>query len=307
MYCSNCGRMISNDGVNFCPMCGADFRQLKNVEDSYVESIRNNAIEKKNKTRKMVMIALFGMLIVIFLIVASLNDPNDSDDAITEVDTEDYNETTVDDLEEDTNEEYYSDNVEVEMQSQVATQSFYDEFNTSNAYEWALNCQIADMYLYYHMTAKDFFAAMDNSAYHWGGGYFDPEERIPPNKGYRITFYVNGVDTFTASIMNNEDIGAHYEDCLVEDVFINKDAQCSWYNSYGFGAYGENVPDYYSFINYLDSNNVDHYETEKGEEIVVRCKTYNSYSQKEVVDFIYDSSTKECIRTSWDDGQRKLF
>ena len=122
-----------------------------------------------------------------------------------------------------------------------------------------------------------------------------------------MTFKINGVSAFMLSFSTKDKESAKLKDCILKEVTLKEDYNCDWYNMYGFGAKGKNIPDYFSFIEQLEKHNVSYsdYTDENGNlRVHIGKHLHDGIYQRN--DFYFDKSSGKCLYTSWDEGKDLL-
>lgn len=261
------------------------------------------------------------------------------------------NEITDASLEETTTEEMASEETTTEITTEETTTEItteatteaesinscpiMDEIKNAQPFEYSISVvQIADMLFFRSMTFDDVMQTLRNSKFDWG--YDDnADEIIAEYTVVENTVTLDGQEMFKIAYMYDGEETARLGDCYVYSVSMVEDSPCSYYVPYipgGVGKYGENVPDYFDFVDLLNANGI----TKEKQGKCAFTDSYYSYDMwydEKSVDsgtvaidvcyqihksggysdglyhnsFMFDSSTGTCVKTSWDEGSKLIM
>ena len=203
-----------------------------------------------------------------------------------------------------------------------------DEIKNGQPFEYSASyAQIADMLFTRNMTFSEVMQVLENSKFNWV--YIDDGNRIlSENSVLRTTVTLDGKEMFVIEYSTEKDSGAmQLKNCYFSGAYIIQNSSCPYYLSYipgGIGNSGENMPDYFSFIDLLKSYGITNekqgndnfsdsyntydmwYEESSSDDgnlkISVYYNVYKSDGPPEEYrkNFIFSSSTGKCIYTLWD-------
>ncbi len=182
--------------------------------------------------------------------------------------------------------------------------NLYDNYNPETEYSEVTMAQVADMVFYDEMSYTEFVSVIEGSAFDCSGYIGDPEIILTPYQGMDLVVSINGEEVFEAGIFNMGDESARFKECTLTHIRIIEGTSWTWYNSYGIGAYGENVPDYFTFIDTLNSYGIRYDEgtADDGNLEVKLIKEKPDDRYYAVCSFVFDRYEGECLYTSWDKG-----
>ncbi|MBR1816951.1 MAG: hypothetical protein IJ763_09660 [Lachnospiraceae bacterium] len=198
----------------------------------------------------------------------------------------------------------YTDANNCPMDSSVVSIEFYDNFNSEYEFVRPTVVQIADMIFYKDMKISEFINTVEQSKFQCDGYNVNLDEIMSPdNKIFTMTISVNGENAFEVKLVNSADEPVRLGDCTIFDINMISGTSCCWYNAYGFGSYGKNIPEYFTFRDLLDLNEVGYFDSSSDGSLIVRVERgrYSAEGSHEA-SFYFDNLSGECIKTSWDDG-----
>ena len=202
-----------------------------------------------------------------------------------------------------TDNSYQIDISSCQMNDAVLGVSLYDNYKKGTEFEETTVVQIADMLFTYNMSYNDFVNEVQKSSFYCSGYSGDSEVLLRPDHGFVLTVSIEGQEVFEASLFNMTEDTIKFQDCTLTKISIVEGTTCKWYNSYGIGPYGENVPDYFTFKELLDENQINYEErtVDDGNLWIYLGKMKDAPYYK-VCSFVFDKYDGKCIYTGWDKG-----
>lgn len=302
MFCQNCGNEIDDDS-RYCNYCGAENKKIRSVSSDNYWDKKNNAnivvsdkgindLENNSNTlfRKM---GISLVVFIIFIFIAALLGGG----AGFSSDYENYDMGKNEALRDKKNNQGY------ELDESILGPTLYQNYSADtdiSDIKKPEEIQIEDMIFNKQMTFDETVQILANNGYHTTA---DRDMLITDGEVREFTYSNNAVDYFKISFTPEDDVTTKLGDCVIHYICVCENSPCKWYNSYGIGAYGEGIPDYYSFIEELQKNNVDYSESSKDGKLAVILKRKNYYYDDALeCEVLFDRSSYECVSTKWDKG-----